>query len=98
MAIIKCPECGRDVSNKAEKCIHCGYPLHQAAAAPQNPGEADSKNRINLDDPGYNIKRCRRDSCACADLFRYRFFFAFLLCCKTSRLQCSQRENRRIYA
>ncbi len=54
MAIIKCPECGRDVSNKAEKCIHCGYPLHQAAAAPQNPGEADSKNRINLDDPGYN--------------------------------------------
>ena len=54
MAIIKCPECGRDVSNKAEKCIHCGYPLHQEAAAPQNPGEADSKNRINLDDPGYN--------------------------------------------
>ena len=54
MALIKCPECGRDVSNKAEKCIHCGYPLHQAAAAPQNPGEADSKNRINLDDPGYN--------------------------------------------
>lgn len=28
MAIIKCPECGRDVSNKAEKCIHCGYPLN----------------------------------------------------------------------
>ena len=25
--IIKCPECGKDVSNKADKCIHCGYPF-----------------------------------------------------------------------
>ena len=28
MALIKCPECGRDVSDKSEKCIHCGYPLN----------------------------------------------------------------------
>lgn len=27
MALIKCPECGREVSDKAEACIHCGYPL-----------------------------------------------------------------------
>lgn len=27
MALIKCPECGKDVSNKATACIHCGYPL-----------------------------------------------------------------------
>ena len=27
MALIKCPECGRDVSNRASACIHCGYPL-----------------------------------------------------------------------
>lgn len=27
MALIKCPECGKDVSNKAPACIHCGYPL-----------------------------------------------------------------------
>ena len=27
MAMIKCPECGQDVSNKAELCIKCGYPL-----------------------------------------------------------------------
>ena len=24
MAIIKCPECGQDISDKAKKCIHCG--------------------------------------------------------------------------
>lgn len=27
MALIKCPECGKEVSDKAEKCINCGYPL-----------------------------------------------------------------------
>ena len=27
MALIKCPECGKEVSNKAKQCIHCGYPF-----------------------------------------------------------------------
>lgn len=27
MALIKCPECGKEVSDQAEACIHCGYPL-----------------------------------------------------------------------
>lgn len=27
MALIKCPECGKEISDKAQKCIHCGYPL-----------------------------------------------------------------------
>lgn len=27
MALIKCPECGREVSDKAPVCIHCGCPL-----------------------------------------------------------------------
>ena len=27
MALIKCPECGQSVSDKASVCIHCGYPL-----------------------------------------------------------------------
>ncbi len=27
MALIKCPECNRDVSDKAATCPHCGYPL-----------------------------------------------------------------------
>lgn len=29
MALIKCPECGKDVSDKAPACIHCGYPFGQ---------------------------------------------------------------------
>jgi len=27
MAMIKCRECEREISNKAEKCPHCGFPL-----------------------------------------------------------------------
>lgn len=27
MAIISCPECGKEISDQAEKCIYCGYPL-----------------------------------------------------------------------
>ena len=27
MALIKCPECGSDISDKATVCIHCGYPI-----------------------------------------------------------------------
>lgn len=27
MALIKCPECGREISDKASSCPHCGYPI-----------------------------------------------------------------------
>lgn len=27
MALIKCPECGKDISSFSKECIHCGYPM-----------------------------------------------------------------------
>ena len=27
MALIACPECGKEISNQAPACIHCGCPL-----------------------------------------------------------------------
>ena len=27
MALVKCKECGKEVSNKAEVCVGCGYPI-----------------------------------------------------------------------
>ncbi len=27
MALIKCPECGKEISDKSRTCIHCGFPL-----------------------------------------------------------------------
>lgn len=32
MALIKCPECGREISDKATACPGCGYPMTPAAA------------------------------------------------------------------
>ncbi len=31
MAIVTCPECGGKVSDQADVCIHCGYPLKGGA-------------------------------------------------------------------
>ena len=33
MALIKCPECGNQVSDKAEVCIHCGCPLSEVVVS-----------------------------------------------------------------
>lgn len=27
MALIRCPECGKEISDRAPACIHCGFPL-----------------------------------------------------------------------
>lgn len=27
MVLIKCPECGKEISNLSKRCIHCGFPL-----------------------------------------------------------------------
>ena len=29
MALIQCPECGKEVSDKAKVCIHCGCPIEE---------------------------------------------------------------------
>lgn len=29
MALIKCPECGKEVSDKSTNCIHCGFPISE---------------------------------------------------------------------
>lgn len=43
MALIKCPECNQEISDKAKVCIHCGYPIKKALT--QN---SDMKNKISL--------------------------------------------------
>ena len=29
MALVKCPECGKEIFDKAVACIHCGYPFNR---------------------------------------------------------------------
>ena len=45
MSLIKCPECGQDVSDKAKVCPHCGYELSAAppnVSVPQEKTEAET--------------------------------------------------------
>ena len=48
MALIKCPECGKEVSDKAPACIHCGYPLNN------NISQPDTLYNVILEVPGPN--------------------------------------------
>lgn len=51
MAMIKCPECGKDISDKAEKCLYCGCPnseLHRK--------DSDNKNNIEKSVNKHSIK------------------------------------------
>lgn len=34
MALMKCPECGREVSTAAPACPHCGYPINKQPERP----------------------------------------------------------------
>jgi len=37
MALITCPECGASVSDKAEKCPQCAYPINKQQSVPLPP-------------------------------------------------------------
>lgn len=34
MALIKCPECGKEISGRASACPNCGYPIQEHVADP----------------------------------------------------------------
>ena len=36
MALIICPECGKEISDKSTQCIHCGFPLNTIETKPTN--------------------------------------------------------------
>jgi len=38
MALIRCPECGREVSDRAEACPNCGYPLRPSISGIRGAG------------------------------------------------------------
>ena len=48
MALIKCPECGKEISDKAKCCIHCGYPLDEL--------KEKTSNIINNENSLYSVK------------------------------------------
>lgn len=43
MALIKCVECGREISDKAVACIHCGCPISVSKQASSTPAAANGQ-------------------------------------------------------
>lgn len=37
MALIKCPECGKEISDKAASCPNCGFPITQGNVTQEPP-------------------------------------------------------------
>ncbi len=58
MALIKCPECGDQISDKSSACIHCGYPLYLLNN--EKPSETSVENQdvteVKVDLKEYSIK------------------------------------------
>lgn len=58
MALIKCPECGEQISEKATTCIHCGYPLQGNSVKPTVP----EKYKVILVSTGIKVKSIKEVS------------------------------------
>lgn len=43
MALIKCPECGKEVSDLASTCPNCGFPLERTVAKPESVSNSKPK-------------------------------------------------------
>lgn len=61
MALIKCPECGREISDKAAACPGCGYPLSKFREENHNDDEIDWED-IELVQDNYHCPRCGSDN------------------------------------
>ena len=46
MALIKCKECEKEISDKAETCIHCGYPVEKIVYCGECGNEVSINDRI----------------------------------------------------
>ncbi len=68
MALIKCPECGQSISDKAAACIHCGCPIEKTNymatfRMPHMPGIIDNpKITITNQSTGEVLAESRLDS------------------------------------
>ena len=49
MALIKCPECGKEISDKSKSCIHCGYPLDNLEKESDDCIREDGINSVEND-------------------------------------------------
>lgn len=52
MAMIYCKECGKEISDKAEKCPHCGFPMNPPI---QNNYQTATQNNQKIKNSGLGV-------------------------------------------
>ena len=57
MALISCPECGREISDKAVSCPHCGYPLTPAKETEPKEVNANGGSGSESAQPAEPVKK-----------------------------------------
>lgn len=81
MALIKCPECGHEVSDTCEKCIHCGYQLKK----PQNDNYGTHSNHVHIESHASKIyernQRARWIGEIVASVILILIGIALFICC-----------------
>lgn len=60
MALIKCPECGKEVSDKAVRCPHCGMPLNEIHSVTQESTNNDAGRNTELSQSQKEKKRIHK--------------------------------------
>lgn len=58
MSLIKCPECHKEISDKAKTCPHCGYPLEQYGNNVETTQNEEDYNAIKQELMKRNCPRC----------------------------------------
>ena len=82
MALIKCPECGKEISDKAPACIYCGYPLsllnNGKAKSPtvekQNNTEVNAKE--NQKEYSFKIINCNGSNAKMIIMLKNKFQYS----------------------
>ena len=50
MALIKCPECGKEISDKSKACVNCGYPIEEHMRRAESDRIAQENERKKKDE------------------------------------------------
>lgn len=66
MALISCPECGKEISNRAKFCIYCGFPLDELQNRPNQTAVTVSSinkasNICRIDGVEYDLTEVKND-------------------------------------
>lgn len=48
MALMSCPECGKEISDAAQACPHCGHPIQEPQPQDAQAGEAAGFRAVTL--------------------------------------------------